>query len=67
MFKATLFKKRFQDRCFPVNSAKFLRIPSFSRTPPVAAFFVFFYFDAFQHSKQNALTWVSQRPPNYIS
>ena len=32
---ATLLKKRFWHRCFPVNFAKFLRTPFF-RTPPVA-------------------------------
>ena len=34
---ATLLKKRFWHRCFPVNFAKFLRIPFSCRTPPVAA------------------------------
>ena len=30
---ATLFKKRFWHRCFPVNFAKFLRNTNFYRTP----------------------------------
>ena len=34
---ATLLKKRLWHRCFPVNFAKFLTIPFFYRTPPVAA------------------------------
>ena len=34
---ATLLKKRFWHRCFPVNFAKFSRTPFFQKTPPVAA------------------------------
>ena len=34
---AGLLKKSLSHRCFPVNFAKFLRTPFFSRTPPVGA------------------------------
>ena len=37
----TLSKKRLRHRCSSVNLAKFLRTP-FYRTPPVAAFEIYF-------------------------
>ena len=34
----TLLKKKPWHRCFPVNSAKFLRTPFFNKTPPGECF-----------------------------
>ena len=42
---ATLLKKRFQYRCFPVNFAKFLWTPFFHIAPPVAASVTFWKID----------------------
>ena len=37
-------KKRLLHRCFPMNIVKFLRVPFFYRTPPVAAFLLSYCF-----------------------
>ena len=43
----TLLKKSLWHRYFPVNFAKFLRTPSYYRSPPVAAFVNFYEIKSF--------------------